>query len=158
MKIKNFFFLFTITTLISCGPNFIYENEQIISDNNWEYQDSLNFQFEIADTNKLFNIFLDVEHSVDYGFQNLYTQIHTVFPSNDRITEMLSLELADKAGQWFGDCSSEFCTLRIPIQEGAFFNQAGNYSITVEQFMRKNPLEGVKSIAIRIEDTSQTRS
>jgi len=144
--------------LASCGPNYVFEQSYPISKQEWTYRDSLNFNFSIQDTSKVYNLYLDLEHSTDYSFQNLYVQIYTKFPSGKRLKEMVSLELADKAGGWYGDCGSKWCRLSIPIQEGAYFNAKGNYAITMAQYMRKNPLEGIKSIALKIEDAGTTRS
>jgi gliding motility-associated lipoprotein GldH len=143
--------------LSACGPNYVYEQTYEMEQEAWHYKDTLDFQFAIEDTSTIYNLWLEVEHSTSFSNQNLYTQIHTRFPSGDRITEQLSLELANKAGQWLGDCGAEYCELRIPIQQGAYFDQAGEYRITVEQYMRRNPVRGVSALAFRLEDTGQRR-
>lgn len=143
--------------LSACGPNYVYEKSYGIEEEAWRYRDTLDFEFAIEDTSTIYNLWLEIEHSTSFSNQNLYTQIHTKFPSGDRITEQLSLELANKAGQWLGDCSADYCELRIPIQQGAYFDQTGEYQITVEQYMRRNPVEGVRSLAFRLEDTGQRR-
>ncbi|MFT4971749.1 MAG: gliding motility-associated lipoprotein GldH [Paraglaciecola sp.] len=144
-------------TLFSCGKSYLYNEEIAILNDAWTDTDSLNFQFNIPDTSKIYNILLDVEHSPEYAFQNMYVEIYTAFPSGERIKEMISLELANRAGVWYSDCGSSSCALEIPIQEGAFFNQAGDYEITIKQFMRKNPLEGVQGMGLKIEDTGNVR-
>lgn len=153
---KIFLFLLPIL-LFSCGKSYLYNEEIAIRNEAWTDADSLNFQFHIPDTSKIYNILLDVQHSPAYAFQNMYVEIYTAFPSGERIKEMISLELANRAGAWYGDCGSSSCTLEIPIQEGAFFNQAGAYEITIKQFMRKNPLKGVQGMGLKIEDTGQAR-
>ena len=153
-KLSGFLF---ILLLFGCSKNYLYEQELSITNEAWADADSLNFDFSIPDTTKIYNILLDVQHSPEYGFQNMYVEIFTAFPSGARIREMVSLELANRAGAWYGDCGSNACNLEIPIQENAFFNQSGNYTITVKQFMRKNPLEGVQKIGLKIEDTGIVR-
>ncbi|PHN04021.1 gliding motility lipoprotein GldH [Flavilitoribacter nigricans] len=151
------FLLLLSCVLWGCGSDYLYERSYPIDSSNWTYADSLQFSFEIEDTLQVYNLWLEVEHSVDYDFQNLYTRIHTRFPSGQQLAEPLSLELADNVGRWFGDCNSKTCTLKIPIQEGAFFNQAGTYNITLEQFMRRDPIEGIRTIGFMVEKTDQTR-
>lgn len=146
-----------ILTLFSCGKSYLYNEEVSILNDEWTDTDSLNFQFNIPDTTKIYNILLDVQHSPEYAFQNMYVEIYTAFPSGERIKEMVSLELANRAGAWYGDCNSRVCELEIPIQEGAFFNKMGDYEITIKQFMRKNPLKGVQGMGLKIEDTGQVR-
>ena len=157
---KKILFALCLTSLflISCGKNFIYEKSFPIKNGEWAYVDTLDFNFEIQDTSKIYNLYLNIEHSTDYGFQNLYINIYTQFPTGERIKELVSVELAAKGGIWFGECDSEKCRLEVPIQQNAFFNQAGNYAVTVEQYMRKNPLSGVGEIAFKIEDTGNIRN
>lgn len=143
--------------LSACGPDYVYEKRYAIEQQAWAYADTLQFDFEVEDTNTVYNLWLEVDHSTSFSNQNLYTQIHTKFPSGERITELLSLKLANKAGQWVGECNRTSCSLNIPIQQGAYFNQAGNYQITVEQYMRRSPVEGVEAIAFRLEDTGEQR-
>ncbi|MEN0004615.1 MAG: gliding motility lipoprotein GldH [Bacteroidota bacterium] len=141
----------------ACGPTIVYEKNYEIADAGWQYSDTLNFDFEIDDTLRIYNLWLKVAHQTNYRYQNLYTQVHTTFPSGDRISETLSLELANKSGQWQGQCATENCTIYIPIQEGAFFNQAGNYQLTLEQYMRVDSLPNINSIAFELEATGQNR-
>ncbi len=153
-RILLLFFPFFFT---SCGSEYAYDRTYELEGQAWAYEDTLTYTFAILDTLAIYNLYLEVEHSTDYNYQNLYTQIHTTFPSGERLTELLSLELADKSGFWLGDCGSDYCTLRVPIQQGAYFNQAGSYTITVEQYMRVNPVEGVRSIRFFLEDTGELR-
>jgi len=156
--LQRFFFFFSILFFFSCGKNYHFEQEHSISNKEWTYNDSLNFKFNISDTSKIYNLVLEINHTTIYPFQNMYAEIFTAFPEGQRIRELLSLELANRAGAWFGDCGSENCTLEIPIQEGAFFNQAGDYTITMKQFMRIDPLKGIQNLTLKIEDTGKTRN
>jgi len=157
MKYLASLFLGSILFLSSCSSGYDYEKQYEFQGEYWAQGDTLDFTFTIKDTLAIYNLYLEVKHSTAYDFQNLYTQIHTRFPSGERIKELLSLELADKAGTWLGACSGERCVLKIPIQQGAFFNQAGEYMLTVEQYMRVNPVKGVGSIGFMLEDTGQKR-
>ena len=151
------FFFTTLLLLSSCGTGYEYDRQYTFEEGVWAQEDTLDFTFTIGDTLTIYNLYLEVENSTSYNFQNLYTKVYTQFPSGERIEELLSLELADRAGAWLGNCNSESCALKIPIQEGAYFNQAGAYTVTVEQYMRVNPVEGVRSMGFMLEDTGQQR-
>ncbi|MEL6867552.1 MAG: gliding motility lipoprotein GldH [Bacteroidota bacterium] len=144
--------------ILACGPNYLYQETKTLGDAGWTYQDSLDFPFSISDTNRIYNLYLDVEHDNSYPFQNMYIKIHTAFPDGQRPAQQVSINMADKVGQWYGNCGSTRCELRVPIQTGAFFNQAGDYQVTIEQFMRRDPLPGIKTLSFRIEDTGQQRN
>lgn len=154
---RLFVFAFFGLWLSSCGTDYAYEQEYALDNANWSYADSLIFAFEVPDTSTIYNLYLDVEHSTGYPNQNLYVRIHTTFPSAARLTEEVSLELAE-GGRWQGDCGKQTCTVRIPIQTGAYFDQTGEHRFVLEQFMRRNSVEGIQSIALRIEETGESRS
>ncbi len=142
--------LFTLF-LVSCGPDYAFREKKNIQGDSWTYTDSLTFQPVIEDTLALYALYLDVEHTTNFPFQNLYVLIHTGFPDGRRLSEQVSLELADRAGNWYGRCSGERCQLRIPLQETAFFQQPGPYTITIEQNTRRDPLPGVSALAFALQ-------
>lgn len=143
--------------ITACGPDYIYEKTYPIKNTAWAYADSISFEVDIKDSSAIYNLYLDLLHSTEYPKQNMYVIIHTTFPNGKTLSEQVSLELANKQGVWFGACNSDDCELSIPIQTGAYFNISGQYRFTIEQFMRVNPLPGIKSIAFKIEDTGHRR-
>ena len=144
--------------LSACGPSVHYEKTYEISDPGWSYADTLDFSFTIADTNQIYNLFLEIEHQIDFPRENMYLQIHTQFPGGDRIEELVSLELAGKGGIWFGKCNSETCQIEIPIQQDAYFDRPGDYLVTLEQYTRINPLPGLNRIGFQVVETDARRS
>ena len=157
MQKLSLLFLLIIPFLSSCGPNYLYEEDHEIDSTGWTYENILNFSFDIQDTLAVYNLFLEIEHSTDYAKQNLYTRISTTFPSGKKLEKILSLELADKSGFWLGDCGGKNCELRLPIQEGAFFNETGTYAIALEQYMRESPVQGIQEIGFKLEKTGDRR-
>jgi len=143
--------------LFSCGENYLYEKTYDIEKGAWKYDNTLDYAFEITDTTKVYNLLLEVGHSVDYAYQNCYFKIHTQFPSGEKTEQLLSIDLADGIGRWQGDCGSTSCTVLLDIQKQAFFNALGTHTITLEQYMRKDPLKGIESLAIKLEDTGLSR-
>ncbi len=83
--------------------------------------------------------------------------ISTTLPDGQRLSQQLNVDFAEKTGEWFGKCSGGHCQLKINMQQNAYFNQVGKYQFTIAQFMRKNPLEGIKRINLQIEDTGVVR-
>ncbi len=146
-----------ILTFFGCKEDFYFESNKTITSGEWNHQDSLDFTFSIADTSTIYNLYLDINHSTEYPFQNIYLQVATLFPSGKRIKERLPIDFADKTGRWYGNCDSEWCNLRVNLQQGAFFNAIGNHTITLEQFMRVDPLPGIRELSIKLEDTGRKR-
>ncbi len=136
--------------LASCSDDVIYEKTLDIPGESWVYGDTLKFDFDIADTTKTYSLLLDVTHAGDYGFQNLYVQFHTIFPSGKKETKLVSLELAAQTGIWNGECSGNECNVEIPLQSKAVFKETGKHTLAIEQYMRKSPLPGLKSMSLKI--------
>ena len=110
----------------------------------------MSFDFTVEDTLRKYDLMLDVAHSGDYGFQNLYVQFHTTYPSGEKKSQTVSLELANKSGIWNGECGGNECTVEIPLQVNASFKELGIHNISIEQYMRKNPLTGIKKMTLKI--------
>jgi gliding motility-associated lipoprotein GldH len=136
--------------LTACNNDVIFEKNIAIPDGSWDYANKLPFEFEVTDTTKTYQVLLDIQHAGDFGFQNCYVQISTRFPNGEEKKQPVSLELAAQSGIWVGECSGNDCEVEIPLQAKARFKQPGKHSITVEQFMRVNPLPGIKAIGLKI--------
>ena len=143
--------------LTACGTDFVLDKTYTLPNRVWTYDQVLNFEADIPDTSTIYNLWVEIEHHPDFAFQNLYTRITTVFPDKQQMEQLLSFELADKFGNWQGKCSGQSCTYRIPIQEGAFFNQTGKHTFRLEQYMRADSIPQVRAIGFQIEDTGLRR-
>jgi gliding motility-associated lipoprotein GldH len=145
--------LFALVMLlgISCTDKPIYTEFHKFQDDIWTYADTASFEFEISDTEKSYNLYLDVEHLESYPFQNLYLNIHSIYPGDSIVTEQLSLELQENSGYWTGDCSGALCKIRFILREGLQFRAPGSYGIRLEQHNRTDSLQGIRKAAIVLE-------
>lgn len=147
-RIALFGFLAFLIT--SCGDRALESSRIYPAGNIWTYSDTLDLSFDISDTTDIYDLSLTVEHSEDYPWENLYVKVHNVFPDNDTLSRPVSLELADRRGQWQGDCSGSMCEAVIDLQRSVYFPQTGRYQIWVEQFMRQDSIPGIKSVKISL--------
>jgi gliding motility-associated lipoprotein GldH len=150
--LKNLSILFFLSLVFyACGPAYVYEEEYQLPEEGWPYSDTLAYAIDITDTLSRYNLLMKLEHTIDYPFQNIYLQIHTSYPNGKTISDRLSINLLDTKGQWFGKCRNENCELLIGLQEGLYFDQVGIHTIAVEQYMRRNPLPGIRSAGLMLE-------
>jgi len=152
-----FFPLLFSLFFLGCNQNVVYEQEYEIGNTEWTYVDTLVYEVNITDTLAVYDLFLEIEHTRTFPFENMYIRIHTRFPQGQRLAETVSLELADETGIWMGDCDGDGCEIDIPIQQGAYFSQQGQYAFVIEQYMRRDPLPGVESITLRVKETGARR-
>lgn len=139
----------TFLSIIACDDPVLVEKQfDIEAEKGWHYDEVLTFPFEVGDTARQYALMLDVRHKPDYAYQNLYLQLTTIFPNADTSMNPLSIELADKAGQWYGSCSGRACDVTIPLQESIRFQAKGKYEIRIEQYMRVNPVKGLERLRL----------
>jgi len=141
----------------ACGPDYYFQETKPIADGRWAYPDTLDFRFTVSDTLATYNLYLDFEYADTFSTQNIYVKLHTRFPDGNRLGKQKSFDLFDGQGQPLGECSGGTCRLHAVLQERAFFNQPGEYVITLEQYTRSNPLPGVRSVGLTLEATAVRR-
>ena len=146
-------FLF-IVLLSSCTDKPIYSESKSFSDA-WHFADSVHFDLPAPDTIEAYAMVLNVSHTTDYPFQNIYFRISTAFPSGRRVSTLLNIDLADKSGAWYGDCRGKNCNLQAPIRENFYFSESGAYKITMEQFTRVDPLTGLTRLKLELYRASE---
>lgn len=157
-RLTSYLLLFSFFSVLSaCGPDLIYDATRDVSRDGWAYDNPLHFTFQVQDTNKVYNLWMEVVHSTDFKNQNIYTKLYTSFPDGQKIGEVVSLELADRAGAWHGACGSSVCKVQIPLQTETYFNQIGEYALTVEQYMRKDSVKGILALRFMIEDIDKIK-
>lgn len=157
MKYFLFFALLLSMTALSCGPDALFDEEKEIPGAAWAYKDTLDFSFTVTDTTTLYNIYVDFAYADTFPNQNIYVKFYTLFPGGKRLSKPLSFDFFDALGNPSGECSGGKCEARIPIQQNAYFNQAGQYTITLEQFGRRDPVSGVYAVGLSIERTAKKK-
>ena len=158
--ISRFFYIILLFSLLftACGgEDFIFDKKYEIQNQRWTYKDTLDFNFEIKDTLKIYNLYLEIEHGDVYPYQNLYMMTHTKFPDGLRPKQQLNVNLAEKSGKWEGKKSGKNWIQRVDLQKDAYFSESGNYTLTLEQFMRRDSLPEIKSVRFAIEATKLSR-
>ena len=134
-----------------CGPKTHYSETHEFPNSQWRYADSLVFSPSIADTTRLYDLILKVEHHPDFTFQNVYTRILTRFPDAQNAEQILSLELEKAPGIWLSDCNNQSCILEIPLQQKTRFPQMGTYQFVLHQYNRTDTLQGIQRLSLVLE-------
>ncbi|MBK8502364.1 MAG: gliding motility lipoprotein GldH [Saprospiraceae bacterium] len=138
--------------IMACGKSHFYETSLEIEQSNWSYNDTLSYNVNIRDTSIHYDIGLEIVHTTDFAYQNLYIQILTVFPDGKLLSQTLPIDFADHTGLWYGKCRGETCTLKVMLQENALFNQLGDHDFKIMQYMRIDPVPGIKEVAMILDE------
>ncbi|MBN8677609.1 MAG: gliding motility lipoprotein GldH [Chitinophagales bacterium] len=154
---KYILFLTAAVVFTACGPDYLFEEEKNIANAQWMYRDTLDYRFSITDTTALYNLSVTFSYADSFPNQNVYIKFYTKFPDGKRLSKPLSFDLFDPEGKPAGKCSGGICSTSIPIQQNAFFEKAGEYVITLEQFGRQDALPGIKSVGLNVEKTEKKK-
>ncbi len=144
-------FFILVLSLAACGPNYLFEEKKAIPNERWAYRDTLDFKFNVPDTTALYNLYVNFVYADSFPNQNIYVKFYTRFPEGKRLSKPLSFDFYDPIGNPAGKCSGGTCSAQIAIQQNAFFEEAGEYTITLEQFGRRDPLPGIKTVGLSVE-------
>ncbi len=135
----------------ACDPSRVFDENKYIKADGWDYADAKTFEVQITDTTLHYNVAINVRHSFQFEWRNVYVTIGTFFPDSQKIEKRVNLQLSEPDGEWFGRCMGDNCFISIPIQQNAIFPKKGKYTFTIKQDMRTNPLPNIKFVGLRVE-------
>lgn len=149
------FILIGAVFLTGCLPSPVYQKQDSIPKNSWQYSYQPSFKFEITDTASLYNIYFLIRHTEAYPYSNVWLWIHTKAPGDTVFRKTrIEVPLAEHSGKWLGRGMGEIWEQRMPItQEGdtAILRKKGTWEIKLEQNMRINPLPEILQVGLRVE-------
>lgn len=158
---KNTFWLFAFIAILllnSCNQTVVVDKNNLLKNELWNYEQHQDFEVPIEDTTIHYNIYINIRHSFHFEWRNLWVEVNTQFPSGKKLSKRVNLALSEADGKWFGDCSSDDCFIQIPIQENALFPEKGNYTFSISQDMRVNPLRNIRNVGLKVEKALQIKA
>lgn len=138
---RNLFLIGTILTFISCDSPVVFEKYKNFEDEKWNTDSVINFDYIINDTISKYKFELNLRHSVDYEYQNLF-----LFITFESTRDTIELLLADKRGRWFGNGIGDMREVKTLLKEGQSFFTKGSKSIQIEQAMRYGPKQKITNL------------
>lgn len=145
--------LFIVLFFIGCKSNVVYEKNMPVLVSGWKMTDTLVYTIEVKDASKLYNLALNIRHRDVFDYMNFYIKFITIAPNNQVKENVISIPLSDDGGTWLGKCSGDICFYRTTILKKFKFEQNGKYIFRINQEMRKESLENLLDIGIRLEES-----
>ena len=150
--IKNFaFLLIPMSFITGCDGDRVYDKFKDIPDGLWNRTEFIKFDVEIDDTTAVYNVFINLRHTGNYKFSNVYFFLSTIYPDKKISRDTVDCLLADEKGKWLGKGLGDLKDNQFMLKRNVYFRQKGIYTFEFEQAMRVDKLEGIESIGIRIE-------
>ena len=150
-KVLLFSFLILAVVFHSCKGGDIYFQEYTeIENQSWDMKNVKSFDFEIRDTNALYDFFFNLRNTNDYPYANIFVFWKLESPDGKTKTDTAQFILARPNGQWLGnsasgtviDNSMYFFKTKLPTR--------GVYTFNFTQGMRDNELLEVKDVGLKI--------
>jgi len=140
----------TVLLISACQPTPFYESELSVDPLGWSYDNKKVFEVVVTDTIPFYDMHLNITHDDTYSYQNMYMKVTTSFPNQEIKEEQLSIDLAEKNGQWIGKCSGNKCELKVYLLEKFKFASPGKYSFAFEQYGRDGNLKGIEELKLSL--------
>ncbi len=154
-NIRSGIYVFMVVCLVSsCDSSRLIDENIDIPNQAWYYKNKLNFDVNITDTNKTYNVYVNLRVGSDYKYSNCFIMVHQTYPNWQSKKERKELVLLDERGKWLGNGLGDIFDFQIPIYKQMRFNQKGIYKIELEQNMCEDTLTPIYAAGIRVEEFS----
>lgn len=154
--LKTKYFLLPLVGLMlffaSCNKGVIFDESINVDEQGWYKNDIARFDVVIEDSISVFNYYLNLRHTTEYRYSNLFVFMQTTYPNGNISRDTIEFVLADKSGKWFGKGWGEIKDNSVLLVEGIKFPLKGPYTFQIQQAMRVDTLKGISNVGIRIEN------
>jgi gliding motility-associated lipoprotein GldH len=141
-----------VVSLSACTKLDVYEKNVSIPKYEWSYSYKPTFDFSITDTASSYEIYIVLRHTDAYGYNNIWLNLGTKFPGDSMRYQRFELQLGSDATGWEGTGMDDIWEVRKPVTKGPVkFSKAGNYTFTLAQAMREDPLPNIMNAGIRVQ-------
>jgi len=152
-------FIFVILVfLFSCDSNRVFEDNIEFADRTWKISEPALLEFNIVDASKSYNLYLDVRNSIDYPYSRIFVNYTLQDSAGAEITKKLVAEYLFDQKSGYPNGSSGLGDIydhQFPIANNVKFEKVGKYKASFEQFMRKDTLQGILAVGLRVEEVVQ---
>ena len=153
MKLKKIFVVLIVPFFFaSCIKAGLFEKQATVPSQQWYYDYVPKFTFNIDDTTSLYNVFVILRHTDLYEYNNLWLRIGLKTPTDSFNYQNVNVVLASDSKGWEGTGMDDIFEVRKSISAAPFsFKKPGDYTFSINQIMRENPLKHILNIGIRVE-------
>ncbi|MCB0820624.1 MAG: gliding motility lipoprotein GldH [Bacteroidetes bacterium] len=142
---------FLLLFLASCDNNLLFDENSSIDNMSWAQNDVKSFNYQVDDTLQACNFYMNIRHTEDFAFSNLYVFLKTEFPNGEAARDTMEFILQEPDGKWKGSGAGSLRDNSIMFKQNLRFPLKGMYRFSFEQAMREPQLKGISEIGLRIE-------
>lgn len=145
-QLQHGLFVLLIVLCYSCEKQYTFSYLQAIPESGWTYDNILKYDFEIEDTDALYDLYLEIKYNTSFSFQNIYVNVYTGISEDKMNKTQLSLDFSNNLGIWKGDCNAKECTYLLPLQKSIYFEKTGKQFFWIEQYSRTENVKDIQSV------------
>ena len=141
--------------LFSCDPAMVYHDNIDFESKTWDVDNVPEFEFEIEDTAKLYDIKLFIRNAISYDYSNLYYNYY-LEDASGKILETKQLEVLlfdEKTGKPNGSGLGDIYSHNYTVMTNYKFTETGKYKMKFKHYMRDEKLMEILSIGVRIAES-----
>lgn len=150
IKQSYLIFILSLFIFISCQNSIIFEKYDEIPDYEWKYENKISFQISIKDTSIYHNLYLNLRHTGNYPFSNIWIMIYQKNPDKKISFKRYEFTLAVVDGKWLGKGLGDIVDHKIIFAENIKFPQEGEYTFLFQHDMRMDILPSIMDIGLTI--------
>jgi len=158
MKIKNsLLFIFIALVIISCDKKSVFDEYKSVG-NAWHKDSIITFKLPKLESEKIYNLFVNVRDNNDYPFDNLFLIVSLEQPNKKVIIDTLEYKMANPDGTLMGEGFTDIKESKLFYKEKAAFKLKGDYKVHIQQAVRQtgkihgvDDLNGITEIGFRVE-------
>lgn len=140
--------------LAGCSESPVFQADVPIPERMWDRAYKPTFSFNMDDTVNKHDVFIDVRHSGDYPFSDLFLFVDLKGPGGRTIRDTVECLLADPTGKWYGKglgfIFADRYQAHVLYKLGDRFPASGEYIVTLEQAMRTEKLPGILDVGLSV--------
>ncbi|TAH24733.1 MAG: gliding motility lipoprotein GldH [Cytophagales bacterium] len=148
-------FIFAVLLVFSgCDKKLEFSEVHDFSSQSWAEADVYEFDFDINTPKQAKDLYLLLRYDNQYNFYNLYIKYTLVDSTGKELLNKLDqlMLFEEKSGKPLGEGFTDTYDLEAKLfyLKNYSFPYAGKYSLKISQHMRISPLQGLKSVGLKI--------
>lgn len=144
---------------ISCTNSRVFERNIELPNKVWQADSVLNISFDIKDVKKSYNLYYNLRNTIAYPYHNIYVNYSLEDTLGHKLrSNLVSTNLFDpKSGRPLGSGLGDIFDHQILLLENYTFEKPGNYNFKIQQYMRKDSLQEILAVGVRLEHPEPTK-
>lgn len=138
-----------VLAMLSCRRGVVVSEYQSLPLSGWSVDSVLCFSFSVPDQQMPYDMELNVRHTDDYPYQNIWVFTSLYADSLLVSTDTLSCFLANQRGEWLGRGAGRLREVAMPYLQNQPLDTC-HYRLEVRHGMREEVLYGVNDFGFTV--------